>query len=73
MSLELNSRRLGALAGHCFATQPLPATRVLLGDSEHADATASIDYLGAARRNDTEATRRAVEGRPSRFRTRGEE
>jgi hypothetical protein len=47
MSLELNSRRLGALAGHCFATQPLPATRVLLGDSEHADATASNRLPGS--------------------------
>jgi hypothetical protein len=47
MSLELNSRTLGARVGHGFAPQPPPATRVLLGDSEQADATAFIDYLGS--------------------------
>ena len=27
--------------------QPIPATRVILGNSEQADATASINYLGS--------------------------
>jgi hypothetical protein len=27
--------------------QPIPATRLILGNSEQADATASINYLGS--------------------------